>query len=443
MKLGGVSREEADRIAQQRRDQLEQELSAARAQDSLPVSDTMAGLWTGYQGGSESHAADAETAVARPRLQQLLEAQTRLPQGFHVHPKLARWLEMRREMARDQRPLDWAAAEALAFATLATEGVRVRMTGQDVPRGTFSHRHARLHDVEDGRTYVPLEHLSASQAPVELWNSPLSETAVLGFEYGYSLDTPDGLVLWEAQFGDFVNVAQPIIDQFIVSAESKWRRLSGLVLLLPHGFEGMGPEHSSARLERFLALAAEDNIQVAQPTTPAQYFHLLRRQALRKWRKPLVVMTPKSLLRHPKAVSTVDDLASGRFERVLADPVARKSVSKVLMCSGKLYYEIEARRDEAKRDDVAIVRIEQFYPLRDEVLERALAAYPAGTPVVWVQEEPENMGAWRNLRARFGTSLLGKYPFSGVSRPESASPATGSAGAHKLEQKAILDRAFA
>jgi 2-oxoglutarate dehydrogenase E1 component len=267
---------------------------------------------------------------------------------------------------------------------------------------------------------------------------------VVGFEYGYSLDTPDGLVLWEAQFGDFVNVAQPIIDQFIVSAESKWRRLSGLVMLLPHGFEGMGPEHSSARLERFLALCAEDNIQVAQPTTPAQYFHLLRRQALRRWRKPLVVMTPKSLLRHPKAVSSLDDLASGGFRRILPDAMpARKRVSRVLLCSGKVYYELDDRRQEAKREDVAIVRVEQFYPLREEELRDALRPYPDGTSVVWVQEEPENMGAWRNLRARFGHQLLGKYPFSGVSRRESASPATGSASAHKLEQKELIDRAFA
>ncbi len=446
LKAGGMTREEADQIATRRREELELELSEARRGDFMPLSaDTLGGVWTGFTGGSEVHVPEADTAVAKPRLQQLLGALTRLPQGFHPHPKLARWFDARREMARDERPVDWAAAEALAFTSLAADGVRIRMTGQDVPRGTFSHRHAVLHDLEDGRRYMPLEHIAAAQAPVELYNSPLSEAGVVGFEYGYSLDTPDGLVLWEAQFGDFNNVAQPIIDQFIASAESKWRRLSGLVMLLPHGFEGMGPEHSSARLERFLALCAEDNIQVCQPTTPAQYFHLLRRQVLRQWRKPLVVMTPKSLLRHPRSTSPLDELAAGSFERVIPDALARRSrpVSRILLSSGKVYYDLEARREEEKRDDVAIVRIEQFYPWREEDLRAALAPYPEKTPAFWVQEEPENMGAWRHLRARLGLLLPGAYPFSGITRRESASPATGSANAHTLEQKALLDRAFA
>lgn len=445
LKTGGLTREDADQIATRRREELEIELSAARREELPPLVDTLGGIWSGYRGGLESNVPDVDTGVEKERLEEILSALTRLPQGFHPHPKLVRWLDMRREMARDERPLDWGAAEALAFATLATDGVRIRMTGQDVPRGTFSHRHAVLYDVENGRRYMPLVHLGATQAPVEVWNSPLSEAGALGFEYGYSLDTPDALVLWEAQFGDFNNVAQPIIDQFIVSAESKWRHLSGLVMLLPHGFEGMGPEHSSARLERFLALCAEDNIQVCQPTTPAQYFHLLRRQVLRAWRKPLVVMTPKSLLRHPRATSALDDLASGAFERVLPDAAARRSrpVSKVLLSSGKVYYDLEHRRQEQKRDDVAIVRIEQFYPWQEEALRSALAPYPAKTPVVWVQEEPENMGAWRHLRARFGFLLFDAYPFSGVTRRESASPATGSANAHKLEQKDLLDRALA
>ncbi|HEY8369313.1 MAG TPA: 2-oxoglutarate dehydrogenase E1 component [Thermodesulfobacteriota bacterium] len=444
LKTGGLTREEADQIAMRRREELELELSAARREDFVPLADTLGGIWSGYRGGPESLAADVPTGVPKAKLQQLLTSLTRVPQGFHLHPKLVRWFDLRREMARDERPLDWATAEALAFASLASEGVRIRMSGQDVPRGTFSQRHAVLHDVEDGRRYVPLEHLGAAQAPVELWNSPLSEAGVLGFEYGYSLDTPDGLVIWEAQFGDFCNVAQPIIDQFIVSAESKWRRLSGLVMLLPHGFEGMGPEHSSARLERFLALCAEDNIQVCQPTTPAQYFHLLRRQVLRRWRKPLIVMTPKSLLRHPKATSTLDELAEGRFERVLPDRLATRSrpVSRILLCSGKVYYDLEQRREEQKRDDVAIIRIEQFYPWQEEALRAALAPYPEKTPAFWVQEEPENMGAWRHLRARFGSLLLGVYPFAGITRRESASPATGSANAHKLEQKELLDKAF-
>ncbi len=444
LKAGGLTREEADQIATRRREELELELSAARREDFMPLVDTLGGIWSGYRGGPEEQTADVATGVPKARLQQLLSSLTRLPQGFHPHPKLVRWLDLRREMARDERPLDWAAAEALAFASLAVDGVRIRMTGQDAPRGTFSHRHAVLHDVEDGRRYVPLEHLAAAQAPVELWNSPLSEAGVVGFEYGYSLDTPDGLVVWEAQFGDFSNVAQPIIDQFITSAESKWRRLSGLVMLLPHGFEGMGPEHSSARLERFLALCAEDNIQVCQPTTPAQYFHLLRRQVLRPWRKPLIVMTPKSLLRHPKSTSALDDLADGSFGRVLPDTLVKRSrpVSRILLCSGKVFYDLEHRREEQKRDDVAIVRIEQFYPWHEEALRAALAPYAEKTPAFWVQEEPENMGAWRHLRARFGSLLLGAYPFAGITRRESASPATGSANAHKLEQKDLLDKAF-
>jgi len=255
---------------------------------------------------------------------------------------------------------------------------------------------------------------------------------------------PDGLVLWEAQFGDFNNVAQVIIDQFIASAEDKWDRLTGLVLLLPHGFEGQGPEHSSARLERFLMLAAEDNIQVVNPTTPAQYFHVLRRQVVRPWRKPLVVMTPKSLLRNPASVSPLDDLAGGRFRRILPDPHRRdpQTMNRVLLCCGKLYFELEEARRKRQRDDIAILRFEQLYPLPDEVVSEALAPYRNGTPVVWVQEEPENSGAWRALRVRYGDRLLGRFPFAAVTRDASASPATGSAASHRLEQESLLGRAI-
>jgi 2-oxoglutarate dehydrogenase E1 component len=273
-------------------------------------------------------------------------------------------------------------------------------------------------------------------------NSPLSENGVLGFEYGYSLDWPDGLVMWEAQFGDFVNTAQVVIDQFIASGEDKWRRLSGLVLLLPHGFEGAGPEHSSARLERFLMLCAEDNMQVTYPTTPAQMFHLLRRQVLRPWRKPLIVMTPKSLLRHPQAVSTLDEFAEGAFRTVLPDEaVAPDGVRRVLMCSGKVYYELLAAREEGGRDDLAIVRLEQLYPLRGADVDAALAPYGPDVPVTWVQEEPENMGAWRYLRVTWGDRVAGR-PFAGVTRPASASPATGSASSHRIEQAELLRQAF-
>jgi 2-oxoglutarate dehydrogenase E1 component len=401
-------------------------------------------VWKGYVGGRDNEAPEVETKVPAAKLTELLEAQARLPEDFHPHPTLEKnFLKNRREMAKGQRPLDWTGAESLAFATLAVEGNRIRMSGQDSTRGTFSQRHAVLHDYLDGHRYFPLKHLSKDQASVEIYNSPLSESGVLGFEYGYSLDTPDGLVLWEAQFGDFVNVAQVIIDQFIASAETKWRRLSGLVLLLPHGFEGMGPEHSSARLERFLSLGADHNIQVMNLTTPAQYFHALRRQVLRKWRKPLVIMTPKSLLRHPAAVSPLDDLAQGQFQQVIPDSQPdRPNVEGVILCSGKIYYELEKERQDLGRQDVALVRMEQLYPLPLDSLKAALAPYRDGTPVYWVQEEPENHGAWRFLLARYGTELFDRLPFSGIYRRCSASPATGSASAHKMEQKELLMQAF-
>ncbi len=342
-------------------------------------------------------------------------------------------------MAEERRPLDWAAAEALAFASLAVEGHRVRLTGQDALRGTFTQRHAALYDYATGRPYIPLQHLAEGQAEVEIYNSPLSEAGVLGFEYGYSLDYPEGLILWEAQFGDFVNVAQVYIDQFLASAEAKWSRLSGLVLLLPHGLEGQGPEHSSARLERFLQLGARDNLQVAYPTTPAQFFHLLRRQVKRKIRKPLVVMTPKSLLRHPEVVSALEELAQGRFQKVIPERV--KGARKVLLTSGKVYYDLLAKRRELAAEDVALIRLELLYPFPEEELKEALGFYPRKTPVVFVQEEPINQGAWWYLSARFCGEIYG-HPFSVVARPESPSPAVGSSKVHRLEQEALLEEAF-
>ena len=442
--LGGVTREEADRVSTERRQRLEQELSEARREPHGLPRDPSPGIWKGYTGGPASNADEQDTGVSMKRLAALLEVQTQLPKDFHPHPKIERGIQARLAMARGEKPLDWSAAEALAFATLATEGVRVRLTGQDSERGTFSHRHAVLHDFEDGHTYVPLQHLAEGQAAVEIFNSPLSEAGVLGFEYGYSLDCPDGLVMWEAQFGDFYNAAQVIVDQFIASAEQKWSRLSGLVLLLPHGLEGMGAEHSSARLERFLRLGAEDNLQVVNPSTTAQYFHCLRRQALRRWRKPLVVMTPKSLLRNPRTFSPMSDLAKGRFQRVIADPAntLRKNAERVLLCSGKIYYELERKREELKRHDVAIVRVEQLYPLPNEALRTALAPYADGTPAHWVQEEPENMGAWRHLLIHWGDRLLGRLPWTVISRPAASSPASGSATRHKQEQARLLTQAF-
>jgi 2-oxoglutarate dehydrogenase E1 component len=442
--LGGVTREEADEIAAQRHDLLERELSQAKSGTYKVPSDTLRGLWNGYVGGKEKDVEDVDTSVDRDRLVTLLETQTTYPEDFHPHPKIEAGMHLRLQMARGEHPLDWSAGEALAFATLATEGFRIRVSGQDSERGTFSHRHAVLHDVENGQRYVPFQNLSPDQAPVEIYNSPLCETGVLGFEYGYSLDCPDGLVIWEAQFGDFWNAGQVIVDQFIAAAEDKWRRLSGVTLFLPHGFEGQGPEHSSARLERFLGLSAEDNIQVVQPTTPAQLFHCLRRQMLRRWRKPLVVMTPKSLLRHPKVVSSLDDFTAGRFERILPDTIQDRSgeVSRILMCSGKIYYELERERERLQRKDVAILRLEQFYPLADETLLASLRPYGESTPLYWVQEEPGNMGAWFFLKLRYFERLFGKRTLRGVTRPPSASPATGSHSSHKKEQEKLIATAF-
>jgi 2-oxoglutarate dehydrogenase E1 component len=440
--LGEITVDEADRIAEQRRKHLEEEFELAQREDFIPQPQTLTGIWKGYRGGLEP-ADDEQTGVSTARLSELLHKLNHLPEDFHLHRKLQRVIERRREMADGQSPLDWAAGEALAFATLAVEGYRVRLSGQDAQRGTFSHRHSVLHDVVDGHTYMPLQHLSKDQAAVEIVNSPLSETGVLGFDYGYSLDYPEALVAWEAQFGDFWNAAQVIVDQFIASAEDKWRRLSGLVMLLPHGFEGQGPEHSSARIERFLMLAAEDNIQIVCPTTPAQFFHCLRRQVLRRWRKPLVVLTPKSLLRHPRVISSLDDLATGRFQRILPDDRPEDvETTRILLCSGKIYYELLEMREKLERDDIAILRVEQYYPLPESHLEAALAPYPDETPVIWVQEEPENMGAWRFWKVKWCERLFNRFPFSGISRAASASPATGSSQSHKVEQQEILETAL-
>jgi 2-oxoglutarate dehydrogenase E1 component len=448
LELGEVSREEADEIEERRTHELEEQLNAAKGEaQPQPISrrnSILGRIWKQYEGGFDLDVPDVDTGIEKERLQDLLRRLTVLPDDFRPHPKIKRLLKQRAEIAEGKRPVDWSAAEALAFATLAAEGARVRMSGQDSRRGTFSHRHAALYDFEDGHIHMPLQHVTEDQAPVEIFNSPLSEVGVLGFEYGYSIAYPDGLVMWEAQFGDFANCAQVLIDQGITSAEDKWKSLSGIVLMLPHGFEGMGPEHSSARLERFLMLSAEDNIQVANPTTPAQIFHLLRRQVVRPWRKPLVIMTPKSLLRHPKVVSTFDDLAEGPFQRIIPDQLdGERKINRVLLCSGKIYYELAQKREEEERDDVAILRVEQLYPLQEKVILEALAPYDEETEVVWVQEEPENMGVWLHLRARFCNRLAGKWPLRGVTRASSASPATGSMAAHKLEQQELIERAFA
>jgi 2-oxoglutarate dehydrogenase E1 component len=442
LKLGEVTREEADEIAKRRREVLEQAHSEVRQNGIAEPSAPSPGIWEGYHGGHENFEDDVETGVEADALRGLLRKLTDLPDGFHLHPKLKRAWETRRKMANGEKPIDWSAAEALAMGSLAVEGHRVRLSGQDSARGTFSQRHAVLHDTQDDRTFVPLQHLSPEQAAVEVINSPLSESGVLGFDYGYSLDCPEGLVMWEAQFGDFVNAGQVIIDQFIASAEDKWRRLSGLVLLLPHGFEGQGPEHSSARLERFLSLAAEENLQIVYPTTPAQYFHCLRRQVVRRWRKPLVVMTPKSLLRHGRCTSSLEELACGRFRRVIADErIKAADAKRVLLCSGKVYYDLLKRVEEQERADVALVRLEQLYPLPLPKLADALRPYADSTPVYWVQEEPANMGAAWYLQVNFGHRLLGRFDWSIIAREESASPATGFSGRHAEEQESLLKQA--
>lgn len=439
--LGEVTREEADAIESARRANLEQELEAARADDYELSYQAYEGIWKGYEGGSGEAVPEVDTGLERAQIETLGVALTSWPDDFAVNSKVKRILGQRGEMAAGERPFDWATAEALAFASLAVAGHRVRMSGQDVERGTFSHRHAVLHDGDTNALYMPLNHLSPDQAPVDIINSSLSENGPIGFEYGYSLDWPDGLTIWEAQYGDFANAGQVLIDQFISTGEDKWRRLSGLVMLLPHGFEGSGPEHSSARLERYLQLCAEDNMQVMNLTTPAQYFHVLRRQVLRKWRKPLIIMSPKSVLRLPAATSTLAELETGSFQKVLADTVPAAGVKRILLCTGKVYYDLAARREEAGRDDLAIVRLEQLYPFPQEELSAALDAYPEGVPVVWVQEEPHNMGAWWYLRALHGEHLLNRA-LLGLYRPASASPATGSGASHKLEQAKLLDQAF-
>ncbi len=441
---GKFTEAQAYELEAARRKVLEADLEEVRKADFVPPVYAMQGLWAAFKGGPDAECADPATSVPQDRLRELLTRITEVPADFNVHPKLKRLLDTRREQRDGKRPLDWGTAESLAFASLVTDGFPVRLSGQDSRRGTFSHRHAVLHDSSNGKLYTPLAFLSNDQARFEVWDSPLSEAGVLGFEYGYSLDYPDGLVIWEAQFGDFANGAQVLIDQFLSSSEDKWYRLSGLVLLLPHGFEGQGPEHSSARLERWLNLCAEDNMQVCNLTTPAQIFHVLRRQCVRPYRKPLVIMSPKSLLRSPAAVSTLQELSDGVFQRIIPDHEVTdaKRVKRVLLCSGKVYYDLVAARLERKQDDVAIVRVEQLYPLRKSELQSVLAKYQDGTQVVWVQEEPWNMGAWYYMQARLPEVLGGRLPLSCVSRPESASPATGSHSAHKIEQDRLVDQAL-
>ena len=384
-----------------------------------------------------------ETGVARETLDRVLSALTSWPDEFTPHPKLAKQLERRRG-ALDKGEIDWALGEALAFGSLVLEGTPVRVSGQDTRRGTFSQRHAVLIDDHTERRYFPLANLAPDQAPFLIYDSPLNEFASLGFEYGMSVVAKDALVAWEAQFGDFANEAQVIIDQFIVSAEDKWGQTSGLVLLLPHGYEGQGPEHSSARIERFLQLCAEDNLQVVVPSTPSQYFHVLRRQMHRDVRKPLVVFTPKSLLRLPAARSPTEEFVQGRFREVLDDPlgVDPSRLRGVILCAGKIYYELAEKREKDGLDHVALLRVEQLYPFPGGQILKALGRYSNAPEVRWVQEEPENMGAFRFIREQLADKLSDGVTFSHVAREESGSPSSGSATVHERDQHALLRAAF-
>jgi 2-oxoglutarate dehydrogenase E1 component len=396
--------------------------------------------WDPYRGGRYDASLEVNTGVAQEELAAVGDALTRYPDGFHIHPKVKKLLEQRLEMAQGKRPIDYGMAEALAFGTLLKQRVPVRLSGQDSRRGTFNQRHAALIDIETEQEYVPLQHVGHGEAWFEAINSTLSEASVLGFEYGFSRDFPEALVLWEAQFGDFANGAQIVIDQFISAGEDKWNLLSGVVLLLPHGYEGQGPEHSSARMERFLQLAARDNIQICQPSTAAQYFHLLRRQVLRAWRKPLVVFTPKSMLRNPVASSALADLAAPRFQNVIPD-AGDGTAKRVLLCTGKIGHELAAERKRRKDSSTAIIFLEQLYPFPEAELAAEMDRHANARDFVWVQEEPANMGALAFLLPRLERLARGRGVLS-IKRSASASPATGSHKAHEMEQHTLLALAF-
>jgi 2-oxoglutarate dehydrogenase E1 component len=430
--------------AQARADVIKAEFEAAQKKaGSIKRKPTMRDLpryWDKYYGGLYKPEFEVETGLSPEELSELTSRLTTYPESFHIHPKVKKLLEQRAEMGAGKRLVDYGMAEALAFASLVQGGTHVRMSGQDSRRGTFNQRHSVLVDIEDETEYVPLENISADQARCEIYNSTLSEAGVLGFEYGYSRDYPESLVLWEAQFGDFVNVAQAIIDQFISAGEAKWNLLSGVVMLLPHGYEGQGPEHSSARIERFIQLAAKHNIQIAQPSNAAQYFHLLRRQALRHWRKPLVVFTPKSMLRHPDASSPIADFTHKNFLNVIPDTEVGEG-ERILICTGKIGHELQAERKRRNDTSTAIVFLEQLYPFPEQEVAAEFDRHGKNTDIVWVQEEPANMGAMFNMLPRL-KRISGDRPVLSVKRSSGASPATGSTKAHEVEQKTLLTLAF-
>lgn len=384
----------------------------------------------------------AKTNVSLKTLKSIAKKLEKLPEHFVVQTQVNKTLEARIKMTEGEMPLNWGYCEILAYATLLTEGYPIRLCGQDACRGTFAHRHAVLHDQNTDQIYIPLSHVADDQAQINLIDSLLSEEAVLAFEYGYASADPNFLTIWEAQFGDFANGAQVVFDQFISSGEQKWNQLCGIVVLLPHGYEGQGPEHSSARLERYLQLCAQHNMQVCVPSTPSQIFHLLRRQMIRPWRKPLIVMTPKSLLRHPRAVSTLEDLSEGQFELVLINSPKSKKVDRVILCSGKVYYDLLEKYEAEKLDNIALIRIEQLYPFPQEVLTQTLKKYHAVKEIIWCQEEPKNQGAWFVIQQWLPACLAENQKLSYVGRAEAASPAVGYLSVHQKEQAALVSEAL-
>jgi 2-oxoglutarate dehydrogenase E1 component len=433
---------DAGAIADAVRKEYEEEQTKAKALKKMPHLRTLPSYWDPYVHGKYDPKYEVDTGLSREKLGELTDGLVRVPPGFHLHPKLAKLLEQRAEMGHGKRAIDYGFAESLAFASLVLEGTPIRLTGQDTQRGTFNQRHAVLIDTETEHNYLTLSHLSRRQGFCEIHNSPLSEAACVGFEYGFSRDYPEALVLWEAQFGDFVNGAQVIIDQFLSASEDKWNLPTGLVLLLPHGYEGQGPEHSSARIERFLQLAAEDNLQICQPSNAAQYFHMLRRQARRMWRKPLIVFTPKSMLRHPDASSDIEDFTAPRFLPLVPDREIQDA-KRILIASGKVGHELQAERKRRGDTSTAIFFLDQLYPLPRTEIAEALDAHPNAHEIVWVQEEPSNMGAHFYVMPRLQRLAQDKgRKVRAVKRSASASPATGSAKAHELEQKTLLNLAF-
>ena len=438
VKDGVLTEKEVEQLEERQLASYEEALTAAKTKGQ------QAGPPTAEHPGETGRVEDVATGVPRETLARIGRVLTTVPAGFNLNPKMVQQLARRAKMTEGATPLDWATAEALAFGSLLLEGAPIRMSGQDSARGTFSQRHVVFTDTQTDKKWTPLCDLAANRAFFQIYDSPLSENGVLGFEYGYSVESPEALVIWEAQYGDFANGAQVIIDQFVASAEAKWRESSRLTLFLPHGYEGQGPEHSSARIERYLQLCAEENMQVCNVTTPAQYFHLLRRQMREQHATPLILFTPKSLLRFPASFSTLEELASGGFRPFLDDAgvTDKSAIERIILSAGKVAYDLHTARAERKDAKTALLRLEQLYPFPSEGLRQLLGSYPSIREVVWVQEEPQNMGGWTFVAPRLTSILPASVPLRYAGRPPSASPATGNANVHKAELAQLLANAF-